>query len=190
MDAHKRVLITLIEEHTSKINLIEFIPESVGRLLLFNHVTDDLHEIYLILHQLVPQSLVDLIQSYTFKHVNTRKIIFDFFLSIQQHLYQEIWPKHNSNLRAWEKSHNISKKNKKRVKGSNTSHHHNSLNTTSGSVPPPGSTSVNGSSVVHPPLRVHPFFTTTETLPRASGAPIRVSIRSGYIRFLSGYRLD
>ncbi|PKY63534.1 hypothetical protein RhiirA4_413181 [Rhizophagus irregularis] len=63
-------------------------------------------QIYLILHQLVPQSLVDLTHSYTNKAALTRQIIFGFFTSVQQLLY------HN-NLREWEKSQHISKKNKR-----------------------------------------------------------------------------
>uniref|UniRef100_U9U1B3 Uncharacterized protein n=1 Tax=Rhizophagus irregularis (strain DAOM 181602 / DAOM 197198 / MUCL 43194) TaxID=747089 RepID=U9U1B3_RHIID len=51
---------------------------------LFNAVSDSKHEIYFILHQLVPQSLV------ANKAALTRQIIFEFFTSVQQLLYQTI----------------------------------------------------------------------------------------------------
>ncbi|PKK57636.1 hypothetical protein RhiirC2_721095, partial [Rhizophagus irregularis] len=43
------------------------------------------------------------------------KVIFELTF-LQQSLYQEIWTKHNSNLHTWERSHNITKHNKRRYK--------------------------------------------------------------------------
>uniref|UniRef100_U9U3U1 Uncharacterized protein n=1 Tax=Rhizophagus irregularis (strain DAOM 181602 / DAOM 197198 / MUCL 43194) TaxID=747089 RepID=U9U3U1_RHIID len=69
-------------------------------------MSEDSHEIYLVLHQIVPQSLYDPINSFTFNMKSTRDIIFEFFLS----------PQHNSFLRAWERTQGISKKKKWHVK--------------------------------------------------------------------------
>lgn len=44
----------------------------------------------------------------------TRFIIFEFFILLQQTLYQHIWPQHNSHLRAWERARDINSKMKRR----------------------------------------------------------------------------
>ncbi|CAB4432541.1 unnamed protein product [Rhizophagus irregularis] len=91
----------------------------------------------------------------------TKKIIFEFFLAIQQSLYQTIWPQYNNNLRAWERTHNITTKNKKRVKRFTTSRSSNSTSNTVNLSPTLDSSSIptaaNSSAL---PCR-HPFMSRT-----------------------------
>ncbi|GET50403.1 hypothetical protein GLOIN_2v1763333 [Rhizophagus irregularis DAOM 181602=DAOM 197198] len=105
---HKNILISFIDSHTQK--FYSLILDSVNHYTLFDDVSGFSHEIYLILHQLVPQSLYDLVNSFTFNMKSTHSIIFEFFLPIQQILYKTIWPQHNSLLRAWERTQGIIKR--------------------------------------------------------------------------------
>lgn len=95
---HKQILTNLLLEHISNNQLAKFIPDSISQLNLFAPVNDQTHDIYLILHQLVLQKLVDCIHSYTNKYAITQQVIFDLFTSLQQHLYRDLWFKHNTEL--------------------------------------------------------------------------------------------
>lgn len=121
------------------------------RMSLFNAVSDSKHEIYFILHQLVPQSLV------ANKAALTRQIIFEFFTSVQQLLYQTIWTKHNNNLCEWEKSQHISKKNKRWYRRPTKT---TSTNLTSHTTQDSPNLSPDDIILTPPPapMHLHPFF--------------------------------
>lgn len=65
----------MIDRHNS------LISDAIKRYTLFDHITHssaNSHEIYLILHQIIPQSYFDFVNSFTFNMKKTRKIIFKF----------------------------------------------------------------------------------------------------------------
>ncbi|PKY52913.1 hypothetical protein RhiirA4_470824 [Rhizophagus irregularis] len=93
--------------------------QSLDRFDLFTPISNDNsynHPIYLIIHQLIPQDLYNLLRSFTFNDKLTRKIIWEFLLSFHEHIYQQIWPKHCSFLRAWERRHGITSKRKRNTR--------------------------------------------------------------------------
>lgn len=111
---HKSVLIELVTRATTRDNMTKFIPDSVERLSLFSPVSDTKHDVYLILHNLIPQDLYNLIYSYVNKYSPVQSVIFEFMTSLVQQLYDTIWKEHNDKLHQWEKSLGITTKKKKR----------------------------------------------------------------------------
>lgn len=99
LDHHKDVLFKLIDSNVSSSN--SSILPSINSYELFSHINDYNfnHQIYLILHQLIPQDLYNLVRSFTFNEKLTRNIIWEFLLSLHEHLYKLIWPRHCSKLR-------------------------------------------------------------------------------------------
>ncbi|PKK70925.1 hypothetical protein RhiirC2_779064 [Rhizophagus irregularis] len=101
---HKAILQQLILDNDSSQSsiLIAQALTCFDLLLPISHDNSLYHPIYLVIHQLIPQDLYDLIRSFTFNDKLTRKIIWDFLLSFHEHIYQQIWPSHCFLLRAWE----------------------------------------------------------------------------------------
>ncbi|PKY40595.1 hypothetical protein RhiirA4_454007 [Rhizophagus irregularis] len=98
-------------------NFNSFIENSINSYDLFSFINNDnchRHEIYLILHQLIPQSLYNLVNSFVFNDKTTRKIIWEFLLSLHEFLYKIIWPRHCTQMRNWERSQGITSKRKRR----------------------------------------------------------------------------
>uniref|UniRef100_U9TB79 Uncharacterized protein n=1 Tax=Rhizophagus irregularis (strain DAOM 181602 / DAOM 197198 / MUCL 43194) TaxID=747089 RepID=U9TB79_RHIID len=67
--------------HLPDPNSIKFIIDSINRLPLFATINNNTHDVYLLIHQLVPQDLYNIIYSYTHKHSIIKKIIFEFMTS-------------------------------------------------------------------------------------------------------------
>ncbi|EXX64690.1 ribonuclease H-like domain-containing protein [Rhizophagus irregularis DAOM 181602=DAOM 197198] len=99
LDHHKSILFKLIDSNVSSNSSI--LP-SINSYELFSPIDNNNyfnHQIYLILHQLIPQNLYNLIRSFTFNDKLTRTIIWDFLLSLHEHLYKQIWPRQCTHLR-------------------------------------------------------------------------------------------
>lgn len=68
---------------------IKFLKDSINHLSLFTTITSNTHDVYLLIHQLIPQDLYDMIYSYTHKHTIIRKIIFEFMSSFLNYFIKE-----------------------------------------------------------------------------------------------------
>jgi hypothetical protein len=71
---------------------------------------------YLIVHNMVPQELYNLIHSYVGKHSTCRNVLFQFMQSLIQKLFAHIWKLHNDKLHEWEITRGITKKKKRRYR--------------------------------------------------------------------------
>lgn len=94
-----------------------FITPAIERFDLLLPISENnsyTHPIYLIIHQLIPQDLYNLVWSFTFNDKVTRKIIWDFLLSFQEQIYQQIWPQYCSLLKIWERRNGITSKRKRK----------------------------------------------------------------------------
>lgn len=58
---------------------------------IFTPIRDDSHDIYLLIHSFIPQSLVDKVHYYTNKFQVTRSIIFEFMDSFFMDIYTKVW---------------------------------------------------------------------------------------------------
>ncbi|PKY18089.1 hypothetical protein RhiirB3_430821 [Rhizophagus irregularis] len=177
LQAHKLILQELIEKHTDYD--ITFITSAINQFDLLKPLTSDNsshHPIYLIIHQLIPQDLYNLTRSFTFNDKISRKIIWEFLLSFHEDIYSQIWPKHCSLLRAWERRNGITTRQKRNAKQNTIRRRRHQLSAN----PPPNGTI----SSPLPPTRalphnhrrtnvippdgsprpyVHPWFTTPPT---------------------------
>ncbi|PKK72014.1 hypothetical protein RhiirC2_777704 [Rhizophagus irregularis] len=111
---HKKILYDLLESNTSSSPLL--ITQALDRFDLLCPISGNNsynHPLYLIIHQLIPQDFYNLVRSFTFNDKLTRKIIWEFLLSFHGQIYQEIWPKHCSLLKIWERRNGITSKHKR-----------------------------------------------------------------------------
>ncbi|CAB5356644.1 unnamed protein product [Rhizophagus irregularis] len=90
----KKILHDSMASHLPDPNSIKFIIDSITRLPLFATINNNTHDVYLLIHQLVPQDLYNMIYSNTHKH--------------------NIWIPHNDKLHAWERARNILRKDKRK----------------------------------------------------------------------------
>ncbi|PKY53514.1 hypothetical protein RhiirA4_426077 [Rhizophagus irregularis] len=96
--------------------------DAIERFTLLSPITSNNsmnHPLYLIIHQLIPQDLYNLVHSFTFNDKTTRKIIWDFLSSFHEHIYRQIWPQHCSLLRTWERRNGITTKQKRNYRRNN-----------------------------------------------------------------------
>ncbi|EXX68035.1 hypothetical protein RirG_108850 [Rhizophagus irregularis DAOM 197198w] len=174
LQAHKIILQDLIDKYTDYD--ITFITSAINQFDLLKPLTSDNssnHLIYLIIHQLIPQDLYNLTRSFTFNDKISRKIIWEFLLSFHEDIYSQIWPKHCSLLRAWERCNGITTNQKRNIKYNDKRRrrHQVSVNpplngSTSSTSPPAQARTYNRRrtnttpSDGSPRLHVHPWFTT------------------------------
>ncbi|CAB4403609.1 unnamed protein product [Rhizophagus irregularis] len=100
--------------HLPDPNSIKFIIDSINRLPLFATINNNTQDVYLLIHQLVPQDIYNMIYSYTHKHSIIKKIIFEFMTSFFNYFLKDIWIPHNNKLHAWERARNILRKDKRK----------------------------------------------------------------------------
>jgi hypothetical protein len=110
MQTHARRLKFLIKDamNTEDFNWIEL---SINRSNIFK-VTEhnefkSSHPYYLLIRNIIPRSLTDLIQSYTHKQNLTRKILFQLLNDITRDVTKFIWRRHVDYIKNFETSHNI-----------------------------------------------------------------------------------
>ncbi|PKC11469.1 hypothetical protein RhiirA5_413062 [Rhizophagus irregularis] len=66
-------------------------------------VADDTHPVYLIIHSVVPQSLIDLIHSHTHKSSHTSSIVMNVMKLIHLNFSTHVWRRHKESMVTWEK---------------------------------------------------------------------------------------
>lgn len=114
----KKFLITQLTFYANEARNTYFVEADGNTLPLFGPIMDTHHEFYLILHQLVPSSLYELINNYTNKSGITYTILFTFLDRLHKILYQKIWIPYTTVQRDWELSHGITKSDKKKYRSS------------------------------------------------------------------------
>ncbi|CAB4373732.1 unnamed protein product [Rhizophagus irregularis] len=70
---------------------------------LIYKLADDTHPVYLIIHSVVPQSLIDLIHSHTHKSSHTSSIVMDVMKLIHLNFSTHVWRRHTESMVTWEK---------------------------------------------------------------------------------------
>ncbi|CAB4431270.1 unnamed protein product [Rhizophagus irregularis] len=101
---HQRILFDLIV-HADDNTITYFCNEEITKLA-------PSYLIYLIIHQLIPSSLTDFIHSYVKKFNFLQTVTLAIVSSIQMDIYRKIWSTHSRLLKEWEKSIDVSKKDK------------------------------------------------------------------------------
>ncbi|PKK69679.1 hypothetical protein RhiirC2_780702 [Rhizophagus irregularis] len=97
-------------------NIIDAITYQMSHLdaaTLLQPIVDETHPIYLIVHNIVPQSLIDLIHPHTRKFSYTNSIVMDVMLLVQNQFYTIVWKRHTESMTAWEKRQGIHTKKSK-----------------------------------------------------------------------------
>lgn len=80
-------LASLLRLHASERAIMSNLEQDINNCPLFFPIHNASHLGYLIIHQFVPQILVDLIYKYTLRLVPTKKILMDFLQQLQTNLY-------------------------------------------------------------------------------------------------------
>lgn len=76
-------------------------------------IVDVTHPIYLIIHNIVSQSLIDLIHPHTRKSSHTNSIVMDIMLLVRNQFYTIVRKRHTESMTAWEKRQGIHTKKSK-----------------------------------------------------------------------------
>ncbi|GES83980.1 hypothetical protein GLOIN_2v1780593 [Rhizophagus clarus] len=79
------------------------VTQSIERLPLFSHVTDTNHPTYLLLHQLVPEELVSLINLHIRSQKATMEIVELFIQYFYTQITRKFWRIHSNSFHSWEK---------------------------------------------------------------------------------------
>lgn len=80
---------------------------------LFSPIFDQRHPIYILIHNGVPELLVELIKLHVSKHSTIHHIIDAVMLFFENRFYSLVWLKHTAATIAWEKSSNVYEKKKR-----------------------------------------------------------------------------